>query len=141
METRSSFQTTTIILLSLIIAINAIPRIHAQPEKLVVLMPTPSRYAEPYIESFKNWYFGQTGTTIIVEHVRLGGVKCVERVEEQAETPREDVITSIGYDEFERLKNGGFLATYFSPNREGIPERIGNLTGRDPEGKNTDKSG
>ena len=114
--------------------ISIISRVRAQSDKLVVLMPTPSRYVEPYIESFKNWYFSQTGKTIIVEHVQLGGVKCVERVEEQKGTPREDVITSIGYDEFERLKKGGFLESYFSPNMEDIPEKIGNLTGRDVEG-------
>lgn len=111
-----------------------IPTINAQPEKLVILMPTPSKYVDPYIERFKEWYYTQTGKTIEVEHVRLGGVKCIARIEAQEGTPYEDVIASLGYDEFERLKTGGFLEPYFSPNREYIPEQIGSLVGKDPEG-------
>lgn len=127
----------TLILLLEIVAAFSIPSVNAQQEKLVVLMPTPSKYMDPYVERFEEWYYSQTGKTIEVERVRLGGVLCVAYIEGQGGIPQEDVIASIGYDEFERLKKGGFLEPYSSPNREYIPEKVGNLVGKDPEGHYT----
>jgi len=66
--------------------------------------------------------------------VRLDSVQCVARIEGQEGMPHEDVIAYLGYDEFERLKAGGFLEPYLSPNREYIPGKVGDLVGKDPEG-------
>lgn len=131
---KSSFKKVPIIILLLTLALHTVSLTYAQQEKLVVLMPTPSKYADPYVSSFQEWYLNKTGKMISVEHVQLGGVKIVPRVEEQGGKPREDVVVSLGFDEFERLKKGGFIEPYFSPNRGSIPERIGNLVGRDSEG-------
>ena len=109
--------------------------VRAQHEQLVLLMPTPSKYLEPYIDKFKDWYFEQTGKTIEVEHVRMGGVQCVDHVEKQEKRPYEDIVASIGYEEIERLRIGGYLESYSSPNARFIPETIfGTLVGKHPEG-------
>ena len=118
----------------LVTAVYTTPSVKGQQEKLVVLMPTPSKYADPYIERFEEWYQTQTGKTITVEHVRLGGVNSLVRVEEQEGTPYEDVVVNMGFAEFERLKKGGFLMPYLSPNWEYIPDNVGNLVGKDPDG-------
>lgn len=124
----------TVILILFAATAITIPTVESQSEKLVILMPTPSKYVDPYIESFREWYQTETGKTIEVEHVRLGGVKTVDRVEEQGGTPYEDVVVSLGFDEFERFKAGGYLSPYFSANREYIPDTVGNLVGKDLEG-------
>jgi signal transduction histidine kinase len=104
-------------------------------EQLVLLMPTPSKYLDPYIDRFEDWYLEQTGKPIRVEHVRKGGVECVRHVEEQAKQPYEDVVASIGYKEIERLRMEGYLEPYISPNARFIPETVlGALVGKDPEG-------
>ncbi len=108
--------------------------VRGQPEQLVVLMLTPSKYVDPYIEMFEEWYEAKTGKTIEVQHNRIGGVKCLEHIESQGGNPQEDIIASIGFDEFERLTAGGFLAAYASPEREYIPEKVGDLVGRDQAG-------
>ena len=113
---------------------HATPPVRGQTERLVVLMPTPSKYIDPYIEMFQEWYEAKTGKTIEVQHFRLGGVKCLSHVESQGGNPQEDVVASLGYDEFERLKTGGFLEAYMAQNREQIPEKIGPLIGKDQAG-------
>ena len=123
-----------LILTLLLVTAFSIHPVDAQSEKLVLLMPTPSKYADPYVMRFKDWYNEQTGKTIEVERVKLGGVLCVAHIEGQGGIPQEDIIASIGYDEFDRLKAGDFLESYFSPNWEYIPEKVGNLVGKDSEG-------
>ncbi len=104
-------------------------------EHLVVLMPTPSTYTGPYIERFAEWYFQQTGKTIVVEHVRKGGVECVEHITGQAGQPYEDVIASIGYKEIKALRMGGYLDPYASPNAASIPNVVlKSLVGKDLAG-------
>ena len=106
-----------------------------EQEQLVLLMPTPSKYLDPYIDRFEDWYFEQTGKTIKVVHVRKGGVECVEHVEEQAKRPYEDIVASIGYKEIDRLRIGEYLEPYSSPNASFIPETVlGALVGKNPEG-------
>ena len=103
----------TVILMLFAATAVTIPTVESQSEKLVVLMPTPSKYVDPYIERFREWYQAQTGKTIEVERVwwvRLDSVQCVARIEGQEGMPHEDVIAYLGYDEFERLKAGGFPA-------------------------------
>lgn len=117
-----------------VMANNAIPAARGQTEQLTILMPTPSKYVDPYVEMFEEWYQAKTGKTIEVRHNRIGGVKSLEHIESQRGNPQEDVIASIGFDEFERLKTGGFLEAYASPEREHIPENIGDLVGKDPDG-------
>lgn len=123
-----------LVFMLLVTAVYTIPSVNGQQEKLVVLMSTPSKYADPYIERFEEWYHIRTGKTIAVEHVQLGGVNSLARVEEQERAPYEDVVANLGYAEFERLKKGGFLIPYLSPNWEYIPDNVGNLVGKDPEG-------
>ena len=67
----------------------------AEEEQLVLLMPTPSKYLDPYIDKFKDWYFNHTSKNITVEHVRKGGVECVSHIEGQARQPYEDIVASI----------------------------------------------
>ena len=123
------------IFLLLIQATAAVQLAHAQPEQLVVLMPTPPQYVNPYIDQFEEWYFERTGKNIEVEHIQVGGVKLVSRVEEQKGEPYEDVVTSLEYDAFERLKREGYLQPYVSPNAKYIPENVlGTLVGKDPDG-------
>lgn len=111
-----------------------IPPVHAQQEQLVLLMPTPPKYLDPYIEQFEGWYFEQTGKTIEVEHVRKGGVETVEYVEKQENQPYEDIVASIGYEEMEHLRRGDYLEPYRSPNARFIPERVfGTLVGKNPD--------
>lgn len=106
-----------------------------EQEQLVLLMPTPSKYLDPYIDRFEDWYFEQTGKTIKVVHVRKGGVECVEHVEGQAKHPYEDIVASIRYKEIDRLRIGGYLEPYSSPNASFIPETVlGALVGKNPEG-------
>ena len=106
-----------------------------EQEQLVLLMPTPSKYLDPYIDRFEDWYFEETGKTIKVVHVREGGVECVEHVEEQAKHPYEDIVASIGYKEIDRLRIGEYLEPYSSPNASFIPETVlGALVGKNPEG-------
>jgi len=109
--------------------------VRAQHEQLVLLMPTPSKYLDPCIGKFKDWYFEQTGKTIEVEHVRMGGVECAGHVEKQEKHPYEDVVASIGYEEIERLRIGGYLEPYSSPNARFIPGTFfGTLLGKHPDG-------
>ncbi len=108
---------------------------YPQPEKVIVLMPTPSKYVDPYIERFKEWYFEGTGKKIEVEHIQVGGVKLVSRVEEQKGEPYEDVVMSLRYEAFEQLKRKDYLQPYVSPNVEFIPEKVlGALVGKDSGG-------
>jgi len=106
----------------------------AQEEQLVLLMPTSSKYLDPYIDKFKDWYFNQRGKTINVEHVQKGGVECANYIEGQAKQPYEDVVASIGYKEIDHLKTGGYLKPYNSSNAMFINETIlRTLIGKDPE--------
>ncbi len=126
--------TVLLVLLSLAILLFIRP-VQAQQEQLVLLMPTPSKYLDPYIEKFENWYFEQTGKTIEVEHVRMGGVEVMGHVETQEKHPYEDVVASIAYEEIDRLRIGGYLEPYSSPNAMFIPETVlGTLVGKNPEG-------
>ncbi len=126
--------TVLFVLLSLAI-LPFIQPVQAQQEQLVLLMPTPSKYLDPYIDKFENWYFEQTGKTIEVEHVRMGGVEVVGHVETQEKQPHEDVVASIAYAEMEILRTGGYLEPYSSPNAGFIPETVlGTLVGKNPEG-------
>lgn len=74
--------TILFVLLSSVILLFIQP-VRAQPEQLVLLMPTPSKYLDPYIEKFEDWYFEETGKTIEVEHVRMGGVECPGHVKKK----------------------------------------------------------
>ncbi len=104
-------------------------------EKLVVLMPTPEKYANEYIEKFKIWHFNRTGKTIEVEYVQKGGVECIEHIENQKVHPNEDVVASIGFDAIDRLRTGGYLEPYKSPDAKFIPDTIlKTLVGKNPEG-------
>lgn len=124
-----------LILLSLPAIAVVIQPVQAQGEQLVLLMPTTSKYLDPYIDRFKDWYLERTGKTIEVKHVRMGGVECIERVREQGGNPTEDVVASIGYDGIELLRREDYLEPYFGPNTEYIPETVfGTLVGKNPEG-------
>jgi len=112
-----------------------IPGPQAEEEQLILLMPTPSKYLDPYIDKFKDWYFNQTSKNITVEHVRKGGVECVSYIEGQAKQPDEDIIASIGYKEIEYLRIGGYLQPYVSSNAAYIPETVlGSLVGKNLDG-------
>ena len=112
-----------------------IPVTQAEEEQLILLMPTPSKYLDPYIDKFKNWYFNQTSKNITVEHVRKGGVESVSYIEGQAKQPYEDIIASIGYKEIESLRIGGYLQPHISSNAPFIPEAVlESLVGKNLEG-------
>ena len=133
-----------ILFMSLILFTLFILPVHAQKEqsleqseqeKLVLLMPTPSKYTEQYIDQFKDWYLNKTGKTIEVESVQKGGVECIEHVENQEGNPNEDVVASIGFSDIDRLRFGDYLEPYKSPNAEFIPDTVlGTLAGKNPEG-------
>jgi len=107
----------------------------AEEEQLVLLMPTPSKYLDPYIDKFKDWYFNYTSKNITVEHVRKGGVECVSHIEGQAKQPYEDIVASIGYKEIDYLRIRGYLKPYISSNATFIPETVlGSLVGKNLEG-------
>jgi len=107
----------------------------AEEEQLVLLMPTPSKYLDPYIDKFKDWYFNHTSKNITVKHVRKGGVECVSHIEGQAGQPYEDIVASIGYKEIDSLRIGGYLQPYISSNATYIPETVlGSLIGKNLEG-------
>ncbi len=104
-------------------------------EQLVILMPTPSKYVDPYVDKFKIWYYNETNKPIDVTHVRKGGVECIEYVEEQGGNPNEDVIASMGYNDMDRLRLGGYLDPYQSPNAIFINDTyLETIPGKNPDG-------
>lgn len=128
-----------IICLIIIIIITQLDRVEnvygqSEEEKLVLLMPTPEKYTQPYITRFQEWYYSQTGKQISVIQNRVGGVNCLPYIKGQEGYPEEDVIASLGFDEFESLKNDGLLTQYKSPNAQSIPNLIDSLTLLDPDG-------
>lgn len=105
----------------------------ALADKLVLLQPTPKRYAGPYIDQFKQWYEEKTGNSIAVERVRMGGIKAVKRVKAQGGRPRSDVLMSVGYGSITELAPD-LLMPYKSPNLSSYPEEIAGQPAYSPEG-------
>lgn len=105
----------------------------AGDNQLVILQPSPKRYAAPYIEEFRGWYQEKTGQDIAVERIRMGGPKAVQRVQAAGGRPQADVLMSVGFGTINELKPD-FLMQYKSPNLEAYPETIAGQETFDPDG-------
>ncbi len=97
-------------------------------EKLVIVTSYPKDLTGPFKKAFEAKY---PGTTVEVLQKKTSAV--VKYIQETAQANTSDLAWASAPDAFEVLKGDGLLAQY-TPQTQGIPEKIGSYPINDPDG-------
>ena len=97
-------------------------------DKLVIVTSFPKDLTGPFKKAFETQYPGTT-----VEVLQKKTSAAVKYIQETAQANTSDLMWASAPDAFEVLKGDGLLAQY-TPQAQGIPEKIGAYPINDPDG-------